>query len=132
MTPPSGGGGLGHLRRRVEQGLRTLLGPCERRTPCEASGENLGLSRPRLAPAVWRLVRVQPGWAACSGAARPVLCDLISARAAVLERDVSPKTAAEYKRAAIASVGVPAGLVRAHVPELTRATGCGPPPTSSG
>jgi len=41
---------------------------------------------------------------AASLAARPVLCDLISAQAAVLERNVSPKVAAEYKRAAIADV----------------------------
>ena len=41
---------------------------------------------------------------AASLTARPVLCDLISAQAAVLERNVSPKVAAEYKRAAIADV----------------------------
>src|SRR5215475_6304553 len=41
---------------------------------------------------------------AASLAARPVLCDLISAQAAVLERYVSATVAAEYKRAAIADV----------------------------
>ncbi|WP_369245042.1 TetR/AcrR family transcriptional regulator [Streptomyces sp. R41] len=55
---------------------------------------------------------------AASLAARPVLCDLISAQAAVLERNVSPQVAAECKRAAISNVGVLAGLVHARVPEL--------------
>lgn len=51
-------------------------------------------------------------------AARPVLCDLVSAQAAVLERNVSAQVAADYKHAAIANVTVLAGLVRAHLPEL--------------
>ncbi|MEW2166625.1 TetR family transcriptional regulator [Streptomyces sp. NPDC007084] len=55
---------------------------------------------------------------ASSLAARPVLCDLVSAQAAVLERNVSPVVAAEYKHTAIANVGVLARLVRAGVPEL--------------
>lgn len=55
---------------------------------------------------------------ATSLAARPVLCDLISAQAAVLERNVSAQVAAEYKRAAIANVGVLARLVGERVPEL--------------
>jgi AcrR family transcriptional regulator len=42
---------------------------------------------------------------AASLAARPVLCDLLSAQAAVLERNVSPQVAAAYKRAALADVG---------------------------
>ena len=37
-------------------------------------------------------------------AARPMLCDLISAQAAVLERNVSPRVAAQYKRASIAGI----------------------------
>lgn len=41
---------------------------------------------------------------ATSLASRPVLCDLIGAQAAVLERNVSPRVAAEYKRAALANV----------------------------
>lgn len=49
---------------------------------------------------------------------RPVLCDLTSSQAAVLERNVSPAVAAEYKRTAIANVRVLAGSVRARVPEL--------------
>src|ERR1035438_117509 len=38
---------------------------------------------------------------ASSLAARPVLCDLLSAQAAVLERNVSTEVALQYKRAAI-------------------------------
>ena len=51
-------------------------------------------------------------------AARPVLCDLISAQAAVLERNLSPQVAAEYKRAAIANVAALGRLVLPHVREL--------------
>jgi AcrR family transcriptional regulator len=51
-------------------------------------------------------------------AARPVLCDLIGAQAAVLERNVSAQVAAEYKRAAVADVTGLAGLVRERVGEL--------------
>jgi len=55
---------------------------------------------------------------AASLASRPVLCDLISAQAAVLERNVSPQVAAEYKRAAIANVTALSRLVLARVAEL--------------
>lgn len=55
---------------------------------------------------------------ATSLAARPVLCDLLSAQAAVLERNVSPAVAAAYKRAAVADVTALAGLVLRCVPEL--------------
>lgn len=58
---------------------------------------------------------------AASLADRPVLCDLTSAQAAVLERNVSPAVAAEYKRTAIVNVGALAGLTRTQVPELTEA-----------
>lgn len=51
-------------------------------------------------------------------AARPVLCDLISNQAAVLERNVSASVAADYKRAAIANAGVLVRLVLAGVPEF--------------
>ncbi|WP_425424451.1 TetR/AcrR family transcriptional regulator [Streptomyces lushanensis] len=56
---------------------------------------------------------------ATSLADRPVLCDLVSAQAAVLERNVSPRVAAEYKRAALANVGVLVRLLCARLPELT-------------
>jgi AcrR family transcriptional regulator len=51
-------------------------------------------------------------------AARPVLCDLVSTQAAVLERNVSPEVAAAYKRTAIANAYALAALARVHVPEL--------------
>ncbi len=37
----------------------------------ELSIERLGLSRPRLAPAVWRSVRVYPGWAPVLSSSQP-------------------------------------------------------------
>ena len=55
---------------------------------------------------------------ASSLASCPVLCDLISAQAAVLEHNLSPKVAAEYKRAAIANVTSLARLVVERLPEL--------------
>jgi AcrR family transcriptional regulator len=55
---------------------------------------------------------------ATSLASRPVLCDLISAQAAVLERNVSPQVAAEYKRAAIANVTALSHLVLQCLGEL--------------
>ncbi|MEU5347882.1 TetR family transcriptional regulator [Streptomyces sp. NPDC020766] len=51
-------------------------------------------------------------------AERPVLCDLISAQAAVLERNVSTEVAAQYKRSSIGHVFALAERVRTHVPEL--------------
>lgn len=51
--------------------------------------------------------------------ARPLLCELISTSAAVLERNVSTDVAARHKRSAIAQVGTLAGLVQAAVPELS-------------
>jgi AcrR family transcriptional regulator len=51
-------------------------------------------------------------------AARPMLCDLISAQAAVLERNVSPQVAAQYKRASIAGIGALGALLLRSVPEL--------------
>ncbi|GAA0439599.1 TetR family transcriptional regulator [Acrocarpospora corrugata] len=55
---------------------------------------------------------------ATSLTAHPVLCDLVSAQAAVLERNVSPRIAAEYKHAALANVAVLVRLLRRHLPEL--------------
>jgi AcrR family transcriptional regulator len=51
-------------------------------------------------------------------AARPVLCDLISAQAAVLERNVSAEVAAKYKRAAWGNAEALASLALTAVPEL--------------
>ena len=55
---------------------------------------------------------------ASSLAARPMLCDLISAQAAVLERNVSPQVAAQYKRASMAGIAELGRLVCGWVPEL--------------
>jgi AcrR family transcriptional regulator len=55
---------------------------------------------------------------AASLTSRPVLCDLIGAQATVLEHNVSPQVAAQYKRAATANVSALGRLVRACVPEL--------------
>jgi AcrR family transcriptional regulator len=56
---------------------------------------------------------------AASLAARPVLCDLISAQAAVLERNVSPQVAATYKRSALAGMTNLGVLLSGHVGELS-------------
>jgi len=58
------------------------------------------------------------GAVAASLAARPMLCDLISAQAAVLERNVSPEIAAQYKRASIAGITALGGLMLKCVTEL--------------
>jgi AcrR family transcriptional regulator len=55
---------------------------------------------------------------AASLAERPVLCDLLSAQAAALERNVSPRVAAQYKRASIANVAALGGLLLGYVAEL--------------
>ena len=55
---------------------------------------------------------------AASLAERPVLCDLMSAQAAVLEHDVSTDTVLRYKRNAIANVDRLAESVAGHLPEL--------------
>jgi AcrR family transcriptional regulator len=55
---------------------------------------------------------------AASLAERPVLCDLLSAQAAVLERNVSPRVAGQYKRASIANVAALGGLLLGYVAEL--------------
>ncbi len=54
-------------------------------------------------------------------AQRPVLCDLLSAQAAVLEHNVSPDVAVTFKRAALARAGECARLIRRCVPELSGA-----------
>jgi AcrR family transcriptional regulator len=54
-------------------------------------------------------------------AARPMLCDLLSAQAAVLERNVSPQVAAQYKRASVAGIGALGRLVLRCLPELGEA-----------
>jgi AcrR family transcriptional regulator len=55
---------------------------------------------------------------AASLAARPMFCDLLSAQAAVLERNVSPQVAAQYKRASMAGIDALGRLVLRYLPEL--------------
>jgi AcrR family transcriptional regulator len=55
---------------------------------------------------------------AASLAARPALCDLISAQAAVLERNVSPQVAATYKRTTVTALGGLGALLSDHIGEL--------------
>ncbi|MGC4940821.1 TetR family transcriptional regulator [Kribbella sp. DT2] len=50
--------------------------------------------------------------------ARPMLCELISAQAAVLEHNISTEMALNYKRSAVADFGRMAAAVRVAVPEL--------------
>jgi AcrR family transcriptional regulator len=52
-------------------------------------------------------------------AARPVLCDLLSAQAAVLEHNVSSEAIASFKRRGVASADVLVGLIRQALPELS-------------
>jgi len=58
------------------------------------------------------------GAVAASLAARPMLCDLISAQAAVLERNISPQVAAQYKRASMSGIAALGGLMLRCTPEL--------------
>lgn len=54
-------------------------------------------------------------------AGRPVFCDLLASQAAVLERNVSARVAADFKRTAVRRVSELALLARRHVPELDAA-----------
>jgi AcrR family transcriptional regulator len=51
-------------------------------------------------------------------ATRPVLCDLLGAQAAVLERNVSTALAVRHKHASLAAAHELAAIARRHVPEL--------------
>ena len=59
------------------------------------------------------------GTLAASLASRPVLCDLLSAQAAVLERNVSPAVAARFKRVLLELGELFTAQVRTVLPELT-------------
>jgi AcrR family transcriptional regulator len=61
------------------------------------------------------------GVVASSLAAQPMLCDLISAQAAVLEHNVSPDVAARYKRASMAAIAALGAAMLRCVPELGEA-----------
>src|ERR1700733_14458363 len=71
----------------------------------------------RSAPAAARSGQLA-GAVAASLAARPMLCDLISAQAAVLEHNVSPQVAAWYKRASMTGIAALGDLMLRCVPEL--------------
>jgi AcrR family transcriptional regulator len=58
------------------------------------------------------------GVLSASLARRPVLCDLLSAQAGVLEHNVSAEVAARYKRATIENVAALADLLSGYLPEL--------------
>jgi AcrR family transcriptional regulator len=53
-------------------------------------------------------------------AERPVLCDLMSTQAAVLEHNVSVEAITKYKLATLADAEILAGLVRDALPELSQ------------
>jgi AcrR family transcriptional regulator len=78
---------------------------------------NLGSAVDAAAPAAERGDQLAAA-IATTLAAQPVLCDLLSAQAAVLERNISPKVAAQYKRAAIANVAALSQLMLGCVGEL--------------
>src|SRR5580700_9460021 len=80
--------------------------------------QDLAASVNPAAPAAGRCAQLAATVAA-SLAARPMLCDLISAQAAVLERNVSLEVAARYKRASMADITVLGGLMLRCVPELS-------------
>ena len=77
----------------------------------------LDMAVPLAAPAAERGDQVAAALAS-SLAAEPALCDLLNAQAAVLERNVSPEIAAQYKRAALANVATFARLLLGSLPEL--------------
>ena len=52
-------------------------------------------------------------------AERPVLCDLLSAQAAVLEHNVSTDSIASFKRRGVAHAATLVGLIRQALPELS-------------
>ncbi len=58
-------------------------------------------------------------WLSTSLAARPVLCDLISSQASVLERNVSTELVVEHKQAVGRTAGRLQALVRDDLPELS-------------
>ena len=80
------------------------------------------LGDPPAAPVGDRVERVA---AAIAGtlAARPMLCELASASAGVLERNISAAVAARFKRAALVNTAALGRLVRGPVPELDEPAG---------
>jgi AcrR family transcriptional regulator len=60
------------------------------------------------------------GALARSLAERPVLCDLVSTQAAVLEHNVSTESIAGFKRRSVGRAGMLVGLIRQALPELSQ------------
>jgi AcrR family transcriptional regulator len=79
--------------------------------------QDLAASVDPAAPVTGRCGRLAATTAA-SLASQPMLCDLISAQAAVLERNVSPRVAAQYKRASMSGIAALGVLMLRCVPEL--------------
>jgi AcrR family transcriptional regulator len=63
------------------------------------------------------------GVVARSLAERPVLCDLLSAQAAVLEHNVSTEAIASFKRSGVSHAATFGGLIRQALPELSEDEG---------
>jgi AcrR family transcriptional regulator len=59
------------------------------------------------------------GVLARSLAERPVLCDILSSQAAVLEHNVSTESIASFKRRSVATAATFVGLIRGALPELS-------------
>ena len=124
---------LNELSRRVGLAKSNVLRYFESREAVllelldDAAVEWLAALEPRLAAGVDSAapVRERCGQVAATVAGtladRPVLCDLIGAQAAVLERNVSPEVAARFKRTAVANTAAAAKLVRTALPELGEA-----------
>jgi AcrR family transcriptional regulator len=79
--------------------------------------QDLAASVDPAAPVTGRCGQLAAATAA-SLASQPMLCDLISAQAAVLERNVSPRVAAQYKRASMSGIAALGALMLRCVPEL--------------
>lgn len=119
---------LNELSRRVGLAKSNVLRYFESREAVllelldDATGEWIAAIAPGLAaippgPVADRCTALA-GLLARTLAQRPVLCDLIGAQAAVLERNVSPAVAARFKRAALATITEAGALVRGVLPEL--------------
>jgi AcrR family transcriptional regulator len=105
------------LLELLDSAWQDWLAVLDRDLPGPAGAGNSTAASGAMGTAAERADRVALAVAA-SLAARPMLCDLISAQAAVLERNVSPQVAAQYKRASIAGITALGGMMLRCVPEL--------------